>query len=62
MSLQFVIGNAGSGKSTYLYRHVIAEAIKHPPKKLSGYRAGTVYHAYSGRTCGYASKACDHEH
>ena len=32
MSLQFVIGNAGSGKSTYLYRHVIAEAIKHPQK------------------------------
>lgn len=30
MSLQFVIGNAGSGKSTYLYQYVIAEAQKHP--------------------------------
>lgn len=32
MSLQFVIGNAGSGKSTYLYQRVIEEAIAHPQK------------------------------
>lgn len=30
MSLQFIIGPAGSGKSTYLYRHVVEEATAHP--------------------------------
>ena len=30
MSLQFIIGPAGSGKSTYLYRHVVEEATVHP--------------------------------
>lgn len=32
MSLQFVQGNAGSGKSTYLYQRIIEEAIQHPKK------------------------------
>ena len=30
MSLQFIQGNAGSGKSTYLYQNIIEEAIQHP--------------------------------
>ncbi|MCQ2507891.1 MAG: exodeoxyribonuclease V subunit gamma [Dorea sp.] len=30
MSLQFVFGPSGSGKSYYLYHHVIEESIKHP--------------------------------
>ncbi len=30
MSLQFVVGNAGSGKSTYLFQYVIEEAMAHP--------------------------------
>ncbi len=34
MSLQFILGNAGSGKSTYLYDHVIAEAGAHPKENF----------------------------
>ena len=30
MSLQFVLGNSGSGKSHYLYQHVISESINNP--------------------------------
>lgn len=30
MSLQFVIGNSGSGKSDYLYQHILEEAGRHP--------------------------------
>ena len=32
MSLQFIQGNAGSGKSTYLYQTIIKEAMKYPKK------------------------------
>lgn len=32
MSLQFVFGNSGSGKSTYLYEQILAEAGKNPEK------------------------------
>ena len=32
MSLQFVFGNSGSGKSTYLYEKVLEEAEKYPDK------------------------------
>lgn len=34
MSLQFVFGNAGSGKSTYLYENVISESMKEKKKKF----------------------------
>ena len=30
MALQFIFGNPGSGKSHYLYEHIIKESIKHP--------------------------------
>ena len=30
MALQFVFGNPGSGKSHYLYEHIIRESMKHP--------------------------------
>ena len=32
MSLQFIFGNAGSGKSHYVYEKVIEECIKNPGK------------------------------
>lgn len=32
MSLQFIFGNSGSGKSTYLYQQVLDEAEKNPEK------------------------------
>ena len=32
MSLQFIFGNSGSGKSYYLYQHIVEEAVKHPEK------------------------------
>ena len=34
MSVQFVIGNSGSGKSTYLYEHVIEASMAHPEKRF----------------------------
>lgn len=34
MSLQFIIGNSGSGKSTYLYQKVIAESMERPGKNF----------------------------
>ena len=30
MSLQFIFGPSGSGKSYHLYRHIIEESIRHP--------------------------------
>lgn len=32
MSLQFIVGSAGSGKSTYLYKQVVNQAIQNPKK------------------------------
>mgnify|MGYP002627713819 CR=1 FL=1 len=32
MSLQFIFGNSGSGKSHYLYQHIVEESIRHPEK------------------------------
>ena len=32
MSLQFIFGNSGSGKSHYLYQHIVEESVKHPEK------------------------------
>lgn len=32
MSLQFIFGNSGSGKSTCLYKNIVEESIKHPDK------------------------------
>ena len=32
MSLQFIFGNSGSGKSTYLYQQILKEAKAHPEK------------------------------
>lgn len=34
MALQFIIGNGGSGKSTYLYNRVIEESMKQPDKNF----------------------------
>ena len=32
MSLQFIFGNSGSGKSHYLYRYIVEESIRHPDR------------------------------
>lgn len=32
MSLQFIMGNSGSGKSHFLYEHIIQESMNHPDK------------------------------
>ena len=32
MSLQFIFGNSGSGKSYCLYQNIIEESIRHPEK------------------------------
>ncbi len=34
MSLQFIFGNSGSGKSDWLYTHVLEQAQKHPKKQF----------------------------
>lgn len=44
MSLQFIIGSSGSGKSCYAYQNIIEQAGLHPEKLLCD-RAGAVYHA-----------------
>ena len=33
MSLQFIVGNSGSGKSSYIYNHIIQESIANPEKQ-----------------------------
>ena len=30
MGLQFIFGNSGAGKSSYLYQTVIEESLEHP--------------------------------
>ena len=30
MSLQFILGNSGSGKSSFMYQKVIEESMAHP--------------------------------
>ena len=32
MSLQFIMGNSGAGKSRYAYRKILEEAMRHPEK------------------------------
>ena len=32
MSLQFIMGNSGAGKSRYAYEKILAEAARHPEK------------------------------
>ena len=32
MSLQFILGNSGSGKSHYLYQQIVNESMEHPEK------------------------------
>ena len=34
MSLQFIFGNSGSGKSAWLYEHVLEQALKNPKKNF----------------------------
>ena len=34
MSLQFVFGNSGSGKSDYLYQSILEEAEREPEKNF----------------------------
>lgn len=34
MSLQFIMGNSGSGKSAWLYEHVLEQAVKYPDKNF----------------------------
>ena len=33
MSLQFILGSSGSGKSHYLFEHIIEESMKNPDQK-----------------------------
>ena len=39
MSLQFIMGNSGSGKSYCLYDTVVREAIENPDQELSCHRS-----------------------
>ena len=34
MSLQFIMGNSGAGKSRYAYEKILAEAARHPEKDV----------------------------
>mgnify|MGYP001625346175 CR=1 FL=1 len=61
MSLQFIFGNSGSGKSHCLYQNIVEESIRHP-EELSCPCAGTVYDADAERPVPDASQRRDHEH
>ena len=50
MSLQFVFGPSGGGKSYYLYEKIIEEAKKRPDQGLFTDRTGTVHDADAKRT------------
>lgn len=45
MSLQFIFGNSGSGKSHYLYQQIVEESIRHPEKNYLCSGSGAVYNA-----------------
>ena len=34
MSLQFVLGNSGSGKTEYIYRQIVEQAGEHPKQNF----------------------------
>ena len=54
MSLQFIIGSSGAGKSYFAYERVIRESMEHP-EKLLYYCSGAVYHADTEDAGGNAS-------
>ena len=45
MSLQFITGASGAGKSTYIYRQIIARSEKEPEGRFFYPCAGSVYDA-----------------
>ena len=49
MSLQFVLGSSGSGKTEYVYGQIVAQAGA-SEEKLSRDRSGTVYDADAAET------------
>lgn len=55
MSLQFIIGNSGAGKSYAAYQNVICEASRNPANYVLCNRSGAVYHADAENTRGNAS-------
>ena len=55
MSLQFIIGNSGAGKSFRAYQRVIREAAAHPEKNVLCDRSGAVHDADTENTCRDAS-------
>lgn len=55
MSLQFIIGNSGAGKSFRAYQRVIREAAAHPEKMYYVIVPGAVHDADTENTCRDAS-------
>lgn len=55
MSLQFIIGSSGAGKSYFAYERVIRESMEHPGEKLLYYCSGAVYYADTEDAGGNAS-------
>ena len=53
MSLQFIIGSSGAGKSYFAYERVIRESMEHPERNY--YCSGAVYHADTEDAGGNAS-------
>ena len=45
MSLQFIIGSSGAGKSYFAYERVIRESMEHPERNYYIICSGAVYHA-----------------
>ena len=55
MSLQFIIGNSGAGKSYAAYQNVISRSLTKSDKYVLCNRSGAVYHADTENTRGNAS-------
>lgn len=60
MSLQFILGNSGSGKSHYLYQQIVNESMEHPEKNYLV--LVPVYHADAERFMCGTSERRHHEY
>ena len=62
MPLQFVFGPSGSGKSHYLYQHIIEESGKTSGAVLYRAGAGAVHNADAERSGRHASQSWNYEY
>ena len=70
MALQLILGNAGAGKSHYIFEKIIQESMEHPtkqyliivPEQFHSARTGTVHNADAEGSGHDASASWNHEY